>query len=143
MGIYQSDYVVTAPALPLVFPKLVAVVNYYEIASSTASDLKFRLTFPEGASESLPPVEKVIQRSMFPPIPPDKMVDDDGDPTINSFRVPFVISPFPFLVEGDIKVRCHFDDGSILKLGRLRLIFRTPSPDPVAASQSQPVAPAS
>jgi hypothetical protein len=145
MGLYRREMIVTVPELPTLLPKLIVLVHYSEIANTVQSDLKFVLTFPEGSNEeeSIPPLEKIYERAKIEPIDPNKRTEE-GDPLVLTLMFPFVIAPFPVFKEGAIKVRCHYDDGSVLKMGRLNVKIKS-TPDPTAstppASQSRPAAP--
>lgn len=125
MGIYQNDLIVTADELPVVMSKLILMVKYYEIANQVSGDVKFVVNFPEHAGTKVPPLERVIRRAEFPKIA-EELRSDEGDLPFVHLSIPFILSPFPIVAEGNIRVRCHFEDGSVLKLGRLNLIIRKP-----------------
>jgi hypothetical protein len=108
-------------------PKLVVVVMYYEIANTITSDLTFRVYFPDGVGgEST--MDASIKRANLPKN--ERKGLDDGSEPILQFRVPFLMAPFLVVSEGWIKVRCHYEDGSLLRLGRLRLTWRKPAARP-------------
>lgn len=124
MGIYQNDFIVTAPTLPVVLPKLVVMIMYYELADAIQGDLTFRVEIPGLAPEQFP--QQVIKRQPVPRTDRKNATPDDLKEMVLQFRVPFIMSPFLFATEGAIKVRCRYDDGSELRLGRLNLSLRKP-----------------
>jgi hypothetical protein len=122
MGLYQHDLILTAPSLPVMLPKLVILIMYYEKAGAISSDLRFRIEIPE-FSEGQSPVSDIPVRRIDLPNPSLGKSDDESE-AIFHFRIPVIASPFPVLATGPIKVRCHYDDGQVLRLGRLNLIHR-------------------
>ena len=136
MGIYLNDLIVNGPA-PVMLPKLVILVHYYENINTIDSDLVFKVSFPGVPNDdALPILEQTYKRTDLPKLDPAQeaaLRADEGDEPFYYLRVPFILAPFPILAEGQIKVRCHYDDGSVLKLGRLALNLRKPTSAPTAS----------
>jgi len=134
MGMYQRDIIVTADTLPVMLPKLVVWIEYFEYVNKIDSDLKFVVEFSSSdPNTKIPPLDQTIKRSGIAKIDPAKR-SDEGDLPINHFRIPFVMTPFPVVAEGTIKVRCYFDSGVVLKLGRLNIKIKPTSQELVTKS---------
>ena len=125
MGIYQNDYLFHG-SYPHVAPKFTILVMYYELVGAITSDIELKVHFP-GDAQDKPTIQFEIPRSDIPtakdqvPLPSEI----DGE-RINHIRIPIVVSPAIIQKEGFFKVRAHFGDGKILRLGRLKVRALTP-----------------
>lgn len=125
MGMYQADmFFPEKMPLPIIVPKLVLMIMYFEIHGSLREDLTFKVTY--GAENTvvaeLPVSRKDIdagqeqvraQRASTDPI-------EDSE-RILSLRMPVVLSPFGVNRLGRLRIRAHYGDGKILKLGSIAI----------------------
>lgn len=117
MGLYQNDMIFPGDA-PFLMPRFVMLIMYYEKAFEIEGDLHITVHVP-GDDDENPSFTQIIRRSDL--TAPNITVDDPDSERIFHFRIPVVLSPFAIQTEGDIKVRMHYDDGAVLRLGRLQV----------------------
>lgn len=129
MGLYQSDFLFRGE-LPFVVAKFVILVMYYETVGATEGDIQFKIHLP-GDEADKPSLEFPIPRATMPLLLAQLESEEDTD-RIHHIRIPVVLSPLVIAREGLIKVRAHYEDGSILRLGRLQV--RALRPDEIAAN---------
>lgn len=121
MGLYQADMLLPNNlAFPVNLAKFCLLVMYYESGDSIDGDVVFKVTF---ASNENPLVELAIPRKdligplVSEPSPAD-LLPEDTDRILHS-RIPIVISPFTIVGVGRLRVRAHYSDGSVAKLGSI------------------------
>jgi hypothetical protein len=125
MGLYQSEYLFQG-AFPYVVPKFAMLVMYYERKGAVTSDIEFRVHVP-GDDPAKPSLVFPLARKDLPQLPAGAAPADDPDsePIIHA-RLPIMLTPMVIPAQGFIKVRAHYDDGTILRLGRLNIRPITP-----------------
>jgi hypothetical protein len=125
MGMYQQDMIFQGEQVfPFLIPKFVIFVMYYEVKDTIQSDVIFKVTH---AAESNVIAEMPILRKDIPPhqgVEPDPN-DPENLERIFHVRIPFVLSPFPVTGPGRLRVRAHYGDGTVLKLGSLSIKHMT------------------
>ena len=119
MGIYQSDMVFpNSVRFPIILSKFVIQINYFELVGTIEGDLSFRVTY---GSQNTPIAEMAILRkdilAMAATIPPPDSSEDSE--RVFNMRLPIVLSPFNIPEMGRIRVRAHYADGRLLKLGSI------------------------
>lgn len=126
VGLYQHDYLFEG-SFPHLAPKLCILIMYYEIARAISSDIEIRIHMPgsDTPASSIKLLRKELPAANAP-APPDL---EPGQEALFHLRVPVTLSPLVVEQEGRIKVRAHYDDGTILHLGTLH--FRALRPDEV------------
>jgi hypothetical protein len=121
MGLYQSEMLFPHSAkFPIAVPKLIIQIMYYEIVGAIRGDFTFKVTY--GAKQD-PVAELPLQRKDImvpPPVQPDEDLADEPQRILH-LRLPIVLAPFPIAEAGRLKVRAHYEDGAILKLGSLAI----------------------
>lgn len=136
MGIYQSELIIDAE-FPVLLPKLVISVTYYEIAGRMNGPLNLRVYMPHdneapSLSFDIPRVES--ERAWVPPPDPDSE-------KIITVQAPIILSPFEIRSEGSLKVRMQCGD-LVTRLGRLHI--RRPVESEIklyaSANSAQPIA---
>jgi hypothetical protein len=124
MGLYQADmFFPDSMRFPIGLPKLVILIMYYEIQGSLQEDFSFRITY--GAENNLL-AEIPVSRSDIVAGQAQAPVPEEDDPSeraerIFNMRMPVVLSPFSVDKMGRLRVRAHYSDGKILKLGSIGL----------------------
>lgn len=134
MGLYQDDYILRG-SFPFVVPKFVIFVMYYELIDTISGDINFKVHLP-GDEPEKPSFDLPFIRKNFPKPDPSKLrvFEDDPEPeAIFHVRIPIVLSPVIFRQEGRVKVRAHYADGTILRLGGLHIKSISPA-EPLAPS---------
>jgi hypothetical protein len=121
MGLYQSDMLFpSSMKVPFVLSKFVIQINYYEVIGTIAGDISFRVTY--GAQNmtiaDMPLLRKDIETAIGTLRRPE--TSEDSEPIFH-LRSPIVLSPFPVAEMGRIRVRAHYADGAILKLGSIAM----------------------
>lgn len=121
MGLYQADMFFPASApLPILLPKVVIVINYYEVQGALKEDISFKITFGDNLIGEAPALRKDIEAAQAQaPIPTD--ASDEDKERIFSLRLPIPISPFRIDQATRLRVRAHYSDGKILKLGSIAI----------------------
>lgn len=120
MGLYQADYLFQGE-LPFIIAKFSIFIMYYELANTITSDIDFKVFLPGDDPEK--PITIPFARKDFPQISSDQANldgEDDGERIFHA-RIPVNLSPLMVTKEGRLKVRAHYSDGSILKLGALHM----------------------
>jgi hypothetical protein len=121
---YQSDmFFPNSMPLPILLPKISIVVMYYEIHDAIQEDLSFKVTYgPEKTLLAELPVSRkdILEGQSHAPPPPSDLDDEDNEKIFN-IRMPINLSPFRVDQMGGLRVRAHYSDGKILKLGSLWL----------------------
>lgn len=115
IGLYQTELVVSAE-FPIVMPRLVAFVTYYEIYGSMSEILKLNIYMPHDAKT--PSFASEILRPTWDEKPPP-LSDPDAEPIIQ-IQAPVVFSPLELQSEGAIKVRMQCGD-RVTRLGTINV----------------------
>lgn len=125
IGIYQSDFIVMG-TFPFVSPKFVILTMYYEIRDSISSDVLIRVQSPTAESAETAIAEFKLERKNVPPTSTPPSEEEKDQEQIWHVRVPFLFAPIVLPGEGRLKVRAHYGDGTVLRLGSLRVRGATP-----------------
>jgi hypothetical protein len=119
MGLYQDDMIFHGErTFPLALPKFAILILYYELVNSIQADITFKVSHD---IESNLIAEVPILRKNMPTIQdtkPESESSEDGERILHA-RIPIIISPFVVEKAGRLRVRAHYSDGNILKLGSL------------------------
>lgn len=123
MGSYQADlFLPDNTSFPLLIPKFCILVMYYEIRDALTDDVMLKVTFgPENVSLiEFPLLRKDIVATLTaaPESIPEDVTPEDKERIYHS-RFPIALSPFSIPSTGRLRVRAHYSNGSILKLGSL------------------------
>jgi len=123
MGLYQADmFLPNNLTFPVVIPKFCILVMYYEIRGALTDDVTLKITFgPENINlVEFPLLRKdiVAAQAAAPESIPEDVTPEDKERIYHS-RFPVALSPFPIPSTGRLRVRAHYSDGSILKLGSM------------------------
>jgi hypothetical protein len=132
MGLYQTDYLFQG-TYPFAVSKFVIFIMYYELVEKMTSDITFKIHLP-GDGPERPILEFPILRKDLPIGDPKNQPEADDEEEVERIshaRIPIILSPLVIPAEGFVKVRAHFNDGSVLRLGRLRM--RAIGPEEAAA----------
>jgi hypothetical protein len=121
MGMYQADmFFPENMPLPIAMPKLVLMIMYYEIHGSLQEDISFKITY--GAESTIlaemPISRKDIDAGQAQAQVTQENPTEDSERIFN-IRMPAVLSPFVIEKLGRLRVRAHYSDGKILKLGSI------------------------
>jgi hypothetical protein len=121
MGMYQSDMLFPGSAkLPLALAKFVIQIMYYEIVGAIDGDLTFKVTFgPKNQTIAEMPVSRKDLADLAAATNNEE-VPEDAERIIH-IRMPLALSPFQIAEMGRLKVRAHYSDGAVLKLGSISL----------------------
>lgn len=118
MGLYQSDMIFPGEAnSPLFIPKFVIFVLYYELKGALQTDVTFRVSI--GAEDHLVAEIPVLRRDL--PAARQSEEETEGGEDLIHARIPVVLAPFVIPGPGRLKVRAHYSDGAVLKLGSLKI----------------------
>jgi len=122
MGLYQAEMLLPANlTFPVNIAKLCLMVMYYEKKGSLSDDITFKITFGE---QEQPLLEFTILRADITGPPetasPADLLPGDKERVLHS-RLPIVLSPFLIPGVGRLRVRAHYTDGSVLKLGSIAI----------------------
>jgi hypothetical protein len=123
MGMYQADmFFPDNIPLPIMLPKLVVLIMYYEIHGSLQEDFSFKVTLgPENnVLAEIPVSRKDISAGQAQAPISDENPDENLERIFN-IRMPVSLSPFAVDRMERLRVRAHYADGKILKLGSLAL----------------------
>lgn len=123
MGLYQDDMIFHGEArFPFLIPKFVIFILYYELRDAIEADINFKVT--HGLENNLV-AEAAILRKDLPVIQIDRNNRESEDPEdaarIFHARIPIILTPFPVEKPGRLRVRAHYSDGKILKLGSISI----------------------
>jgi hypothetical protein len=122
MGLYQAEmFFPNNIALPALLPKMVIVVNYYEAHGSLNEDVSFKVTYgDENNVIAEVPVSRrdIIAEQAQAASLAEVSADSER---IYNIRLPVTLSPFRIEKMGRFRVRAHYSDGKILRLGSLIL----------------------
>lgn len=121
MGLYQTEMLFPeSMRLPTFLPKLVVVIMYYEIRESIQEELTFKITYgDEGAVLTEVPVSrKDILSGQIQNALPESAEDTER---VLNVRLPVTFSPFRLEKMGRLRVRAHYSDGKVLKLGSMAM----------------------
>lgn len=122
MGMYQQDMIFQSETttLPVIAPKFVIFIFYYEIQNAIEADITFKVSL---GNESNLITEAPFLRKDLPPVKEPEIDPDNPDEAERIFhaRIPIVISPFMIEKPGRLRVRAHYTDGNILKLGSIAI----------------------
>jgi hypothetical protein len=121
MGMYNADMFFPGNApLPILLPKIVIVINYFEIQNSLEEDISFKITYGDALIAEAPALRKdlLIAHAAAPP-PTDP--DSEDKERIFNIRLPLPIMGFQIDRWARLRVRAHYSDGKILKLGSIGL----------------------
>ena len=116
MGIYQDDMIFLGVSFPIVLPRFVVLISYFEIPDSIKSDVTFKVSYIEEANVI---AHTLVHRKDIQIKSPPEPSNEDKPERIFHARVPLIMSPFPIEQAGPVRVRAHYSDGAILKLGAL------------------------
>jgi hypothetical protein len=121
MGVYQSDMLFPGSMrFPFLLPKFVIQIMYYEIVSAIEGDLIFRVTHgPKRETIAEMPVFRKDLRVAATAIGNEEASEDFE--RIIHIRMPLVLSPFQITEVGRLRVRAHYSDGAVLKLGSIAI----------------------
>jgi hypothetical protein len=119
MGLYQTDMVFPNTLnVPLVIPKFVIQIMYYEIIGAVEGDISFRVTY--GQKNEMVAEMTVLRTDLTIGAIANASHDAPSEEErIFHARLPLVLSPFAISELGRLRVRAHYSDGSILKLGSI------------------------
>jgi hypothetical protein len=122
MGMYQAEmFFPDNMPLPGVVPKLVVMIVYYEIHGSLQEDVSFKITYGlenDLLAEVAVPRTDILAGQAQAPMPDESSKDSER---IFNIRMPVVLSPFVIPKLGRLRVRAHYSDGKILRLGSMVL----------------------
>jgi hypothetical protein len=119
MGMYQADmFFPSNMQLPTILPKLVILIMYYEItAHSRKSSLsRYHMAPKIMFSSTFQFQERMSSQAQIAEETPEKELE-----RIFNIRMPVAFSPFNIDKMGRLRVRAHYSDRKILKLGSLLL----------------------
>jgi hypothetical protein len=121
MGIYQSDMLFPGSMrFPFLLPKFVIQIMYYEIVSAIEGDLIFRVTHgPKRETIAEMPVQRKDLGGAAAVIGNEEA--NENSERIIHIRAPLVLSPFQITELGRLRVRVHYSDGAVLKLGSIAI----------------------
>lgn len=120
IGLYQADiFFPDSIAFPFQIAKFFLMIMYYETKGSIRDDVTFKVTFGD---ENQNVIELPIARKDLEPSPEEQFAEDvlpeDRERILHS-RIPIMLSPFIVPKTGRLRVRAHYSDGSVLKLGSI------------------------
>jgi hypothetical protein len=119
MGLYQSDMVFPKDTtFPLILPKFVIFVKYYESTGTFSEDLTLKITLPGDQADSAS-ITRVISRSELDNTPLRYPKTDDSEP-LYTVNFPMVFNPFILSNTGYISVRMYCGQEKT-RLGRLMI----------------------
>jgi hypothetical protein len=123
MGMYQADmFFPSNMQLPTILPKLVILIMYYEIHGALQEELSFKISYgtEDNVLIDIPISGKDVlagqAQAQIAEETPEKELE-----RIFNIRMPVAFSPFNIDKMGRLRVRAHYSDRKILKLGSLLL----------------------
>jgi hypothetical protein len=139
MGVYQGG--LNVPEFPATLPKFGIVVTVYEphemvLKRTWNISLKILASWQDEPllTAEIPPVPEEAVRAHMKP----ESYDEPDVPRLMIAHMGFVLSPLALQKPGRIKVRAHYTDDNIIKLGSLK-VEQTPSDaTPVSTALPQP-----
>lgn len=141
MGVYQSDIIFPQSlSFPLIVPKFVIVVKYYEVKGKYADDLLLKVFMPWD-SPSSPTLIQEFKRSDLDAAVVRHPPSDDFE-VLYTITYPLIFSPLELRGEGWISVRMQRGD-EITKLGRLMIRKATTEENAIFAAFSAASSPLS
>jgi hypothetical protein len=106
---------------PLALTKLCMLVMYYELSDAITGDVTLKVNFgPDEKILSEVPLNRQELLRSAEGIPPPDVKADETERIIH-LRIPISFSPLQIPSSGRLRVRAHYADESILKLGSLSL----------------------
>jgi hypothetical protein len=121
MGIYQSDMLFPGSMkFPFLLPKFIIQVMYYEMVSAIDGDLVFRVT--QGSKHDTIAEMPILRKDLRVAATAigNEEASEDFERIIH-IRMPLVLSPFQITEVGRLRVRAHYSDGAVLKLGSIAI----------------------
>jgi hypothetical protein len=125
MGLYQDDYIFQG-TFPLVIPKFAIFIMYYELASTISEDINFKVFIPSDEPEK-PAFDIPFLRKDLPQPDLENLKLEEGQEPLFHTRIPVIFSPLMIKEAGQIKVRAHYSNGKILRLGVLNIKAASPA----------------
>lgn len=120
MGLYQTEMLFPDNLrLPTLLPKLVVVIMYYEIRDSIPEELTFKITYgDEGVILAEVPISRkdILSGQIQDTALPESAEDTER---VLNVRLPVTFSPFRLEKMGRLRVRAHYSDGKVLRLGSM------------------------
>ncbi len=121
MGLYQADmFFPTTVTFPATIPRFCLLIMYYEKSGSVEDDIVFKVTLgdeEETIVEVPMPRKDVLSSTKEVESRPEQTTSKEEQ--IFHSRVPIAISPFVIARPGRLRVRAHYSNGTILKLGSI------------------------
>ncbi|MGA2056876.1 MAG: hypothetical protein ABSG88_16370 [Bradyrhizobium sp.] len=122
MGLYQADMLFPSNLnFPISVSKFCMLVMYYEISGVITDDITFKVTLadlPEPLVEFNMPRKDLLEQVQVVQRPDLEALPDEQERIFHS-RIPIALSPLNLPKAGRLRVRAHYSDGSILKLGSI------------------------
>lgn len=121
MGLYQADmFFPSHLPFPINIPKFYILIMYYEIQGAIEGDVMFKVTFGSDHKTiaELPFLRKDFESLVGSEPEPEKVANEDSERIFHS-RIPLGLTPFTITEAGRLRVRAHYSDGSILKIGSI------------------------
>lgn len=121
MGMYQADMLFpSSMQLPIVLAKFVIEIMYYEILNAIEGDIVFRISY--GPKNQLIAEMPVLRESLgsAAAATANESESEDSERIIH-IRMPLVLSPLQLTEMGRLRVRVHYSNGSVLKLGSIAI----------------------
>lgn len=122
MGLYQSDmFFPTTVTFPASVAKFCMLIMYYEKMGAIADDIVFKVTLGdlEEPLIEIPVSRKDLLNSTSGVVSPSEDITLEDKERIFHSRVPIALTPFVIPRAGRLRVRAHYSDGMILKLGSI------------------------
>jgi hypothetical protein len=121
MGLYQADmFFPDSVTFPASIPRFFLLIMYYEKKGTITEDITFKVTF--GTDElvliEFPILRKDIDAPTTDEPNPTDTTPEDTERIFHS-RIPVMLSPFTIPTVGRLRIRAHYSDGCILKLGSI------------------------
>lgn len=117
MGMYDRDLFFQAQT-PVVFPKFVILVRYFEIVGAFSDDLVLSVFLP-GDEPDRPSISLTLNRPDAGALEPAMVFSDDAEPVL-SISVPVLLSPWEVKCEGAVRVRMRCGE-VVTRLGELQV----------------------
>ncbi len=121
MGMYQSDMVFPdSMKFPIIIPRLIIQVMYYEIVGAIEDDISFKVTYARDMTiAEVPVLRKDLATAATSAATAARDEPDEEPERIFHIRLPIGISPWSLTEFGRLKVRAHYGNGAVLKLGSM------------------------
>lgn len=121
MGLYQSDMIFPGSInFPITISKFILLVMYYEVVGAVDGDINLRVTFgPKNESIIEMPVLRKDLDNLATNVGNEESSEDSE--RIFHIRLPLVLSPFTIAGTGRLRVRAHYGNGTVLKLGSIAI----------------------